>query len=205
MERPTILIISQQPEFVRTISSHWRQERKAPALLFNDVQPGRFDIAIVGLDPISESLRRTGAPIIHVSQVKTTSAGVIAIPEFDGWPDLVIAVAKQILEYQAVAFELAHLSETKSQLEGEAALGRYVLEMRHNLNNAITSILGNSELMLMDAENIPPSVRLQVETIRNMGMRMNEILQRFTSLQKEMQLAEQQQSTKARAASTAAK
>ena len=205
MERPTILIISQQPEFVRTISSRWRQERKAPALLFNDIQPGRFDLAIVGLDPISESLRRTGAPIIHVSQVKTTSAGVISITEFDGWPDLVIAVAKQILEYQAVAFELAHLSETKSQLEGEAALGRYVLEMRHNLNNAITSILGNSELMLMDAENIPPSVRLQVETIRNMGMRMNEILQRFTSLQKEMQLAEQQQSTKARAASTAAK
>ena len=205
MERPTILIISQQPEFVRTISSRWRQERKAPALLFNDIQPGRFDIAIVGLDPISESLRRTGAPIIHVSQVKTTSAGVISIPDFNGWPDLVIAVAKQILECQALASELAHLSETKSQLEGEAALGRYVLEMRHNLNNAITSILGNSELMLMDAQNIPPSVRLQVETIRNMGMRMNEILQRFTSLQKEMQLAEQQQSTKARAASTAAK
>ena len=116
MERPTILIISQQPEFVRTISSRWRQERKAPALLFNDIQPGRFDIAIVGLDPISESLRRTGAPIIHVSQVKTTSAGVISIPEFDGWPDLVIAVAKQILEYQALASELAQLSETKSQL-----------------------------------------------------------------------------------------
>ena len=196
MERPTILIISEQPEFVRTISSRWRQERKAPALLFNDVKPGRFDLAIVGLDQISELLRRTGAPIIHVSQVKTTSAGVISIPEFDGWPDLVIAVAKQILEYQALASELAHLSETKSQLEGEAALGRYVLEMRHNLNNAITSILGNSELMLMDAQNIPPSVRLQVETIRNMGMRMNEILQRFTSLQKEMQLAEQQKTRK---------
>lgn len=196
MERPTILIISQQPEFVRTLSTRWRQERKSPALLFNDVQPGRFDIAIVGLDPISESLRRTGAPIIHVSQVKTTSAGVISIPEFDGWPDLVIAVAKQILEYQALASELAQLSETKSQLECEAALGRYILEMRHNLNNAITSILGNSELMLMDAENVPPSVRLQVETIRNMGMRMNEILQRFTSLQKEMQLAEQQKTRK---------
>ena len=30
------------------------------------------------------------------------------------------------------------------------------------------------------------------ETIRNMAMRMNEIMQRFSSLQKEMQLVEQQ-------------
>lgn len=201
MERPTILIISEQPEFIRAISTRWRQERKAPALLFNDVQPGRFDLAIVGHDQISESLQRTGAPIIHVSQTRDTSAAVLSIPEFDGWPDLVIAVAKQILEYQALASELASLSESKSQLEGEAALGRYVLEMRHNLNNAITSILGNSELMLMDAENVPPSVRLQVETIRNMGMRMNEILQRFTSLQKEMLLGEQQRRRKTRATS----
>lgn len=201
MERPTILIISEQPEFIRAISTRWRQERKAPALLFNDVQPGRFDLAIVGHDQISESLQRTGAPIIHVSQTRDTSAAVLSIPEFDGWPDLVIAVAKQILEYQALASELASLSESKSQLEGEAALGRYILEMRHNLNNAITSILGNSELMLMDAENVPPSVRLQVETIRNMGMRMNEILQRFTSLQKEMLLGEQQRRRKTRATS----
>jgi hypothetical protein len=50
--------------------------------------------------------------------------------------------------------------------------------------------------MLMDGQTIPQGVRLQVETIRNMGMRMNEILQRFTSLQKEMQLAEQQKTRK---------
>ena len=79
-----------------------------------------------------------------------------------------------------------------SQLEREASLGRYMLEMRHSLNNALTSILGNSELLLMDDQSLSPGLRLQIETIRNMGMRMNEILQRFSSLQKEMQLVEQQ-------------
>jgi signal transduction histidine kinase len=64
--------------------------------------------------------------------------------------------------------------------------------MRHSLNNALTSILGNSELMLMEPESLSPALRTQVETIRNMGMRMNEILQRFSSLQKEMQLTDQQ-------------
>lgn len=197
MERPTVLIISEEPEFVRAISTRWRQERNAPTFLFNHAQPGHFDLAIVGTDHVSESLQRISAAIIHVSHEKTTSPGVISIPEFKGWPDVVIVVSKQILERKALASEFARLSETKSQLEREASLGRYILERRHSLNNALTSILGNSELVLMDTQAIPPSARLQIETIRNMGMRMNEVLQRFTSLQKEMQLVEQQGARKA--------
>ena len=192
VERPTVLIISERPEFVSAISTRWRQERNAPEFLFNHAEPGHFDLAIFGTDQLSESFQRTGAPIIHVSHGKNASSGVISIPEFDGWPDLVITIAKQLLEYKAVASELSRLSETKSQLEREASLGRYVLEMRHSLNNALTSILGNSELILLESGQTDPNVRQQIETIRNMGMRMNEILQRFTSLQKEMQLAEQQ-------------
>ncbi len=124
-------------------------------------------------------------------------SGVVNVPEVDGWPKLVITLAKQILERQKTASDLAQLSEARSQLEREASLGRYMLEMRHNLNNALTSILGNSELLLMDDQSLSAGLRLQIETIRNMGMRMNEILQRFSSLQKEMQLVEQQSSNKA--------
>jgi hypothetical protein len=43
-------------------------------------------------------------------------------------------------------------------------------------------------------------MRAQVETIRNMGMRMNEIMHRFSSLQKEMELMDQQSLKKAAAA-----
>ena len=78
------------------------------------------------------------------------------------------------------------------QLEHQAALGRYILDVRHNLNNALTSILGNSDLILLDAPTLPAAQRSQVETIRNMTMRLNEIVRRFSSLQKEMQLIEQQ-------------
>jgi hypothetical protein len=67
-----------------------------------------------------------------------------------------------------------------------------MIEARHNLNNALTSVLGNSDLLMMEAESLDPNLRSQVETIRNMAMRMNEIMQRFSSLQKEMQLVEQQ-------------
>ena len=72
-----------------------------------------------------------------------------------------------------------------------------MLEARHNLNNALTSVLGNSDLILLDAEQLPASLRQQVETIRNMSMRMNEIMHRFSSIQKEMQLIEEQSTQKA--------
>ena len=77
-----------------------------------------------------------------------------------------------------------------------------MLEARHNLNNALTSVLGNSDLVLLDADKFSETVRAQIETIRNMSLRMNEIMQRFSSLEKEMRLVEQQSwKKKAKAAS----
>jgi len=107
------------------------------------------------------------------------------------------------VEKSAVNPETAKTTETK-QVEHEALLGLYMLEMRHSLNNALTSILGNAELILLDPQSLSPNLKLQVETIRNMGMRVNEIMQRFSSLQKEMQLVEQQGRNKAREKSAAA-
>jgi hypothetical protein len=91
-------------------------------------------------------------------------------------------------------------TEPSTEIEHQALLGRYMLEMRHSLNNALTSILGNAELILQDPNSLSTNLKLQVETIRNMGMRMNEIMQRFSSLQKEMQLVEQQRDKRAAAA-----
>jgi signal transduction histidine kinase len=61
-----------------------------------------------------------------------------------------------------------------------------MLDMRHNLNNALTSILGNSELLLLDGDGLTEPVRLQIDTVRNMAVRIHEVLQRFSSLEKEL-------------------
>jgi signal transduction histidine kinase len=200
----TVLIISDNSDFAGAITAKWPSERNLPTFLTNhlNLQPDSFDLAIIGTTNASvfDLVQSFARPAIHVSRMNGKASKlsrVIHIPEVDGWPELVITVAKQILEREKIASDFAQLSEARSQLEREASLGRYMLEMRHNLNNALTSILGNSELLLMDDQSLSPSLRLQLETIRNMGMRMNEILQRFTSLQKEMQLVEQQSWNKA--------
>jgi hypothetical protein len=57
------------------------------------------------------------------------------------------------------------------------------------LNNALTSVLGNSDLLLLEPGTFSAPARAQIETIRNMSLRIHEILQRFSSLEKEMNVA----------------
>jgi hypothetical protein len=42
----------------------------------------------------------------------------------------------------------------------------------------------------LDGDQFPGSLHSQVETIRNMAIRINEILQRFSSLEKELKVTE---------------
>jgi signal transduction histidine kinase len=73
-----------------------------------------------------------------------------------------------------------------------------MLEMRHTLNNALTSMLGNSELLLAEPGALSAGPREQLETIRHMAIRMHEILQRFSSLETELRYVERQAAYEAR-------
>ena len=216
MEPPKILIVSDDSEFSSAVVRSWTDSPQAPALFTlgtssEFVREG-FDLAIVSGLPESlqskvlKSLCRTGKPVIYVSQPNGNApklAGLVTVPEVAGWPQLLATVASEILERVRAAAELSRLMETRSQLECQAALGHYMVDARHNLNNALTSILGNCDLILLDDEQLPSATRRQVETIRNMGMRLNEIMQRFSSLQKEMLLVEQQSESGIKAKATA--
>jgi len=71
-----------------------------------------------------------------------------------------------------------------------ATLGRYAVEMRHAFNNAMTSLLGNAELLLMAPNAFPAPVSEQLGTIRAMALRLNQMMQRFSSLEAEMEIAQ---------------
>jgi signal transduction histidine kinase len=207
VHRPTVLIISDNTDFPHAIASHWHGQRNSPAFTLHESdfcgqpQVDTFDLAIIGglaadvLGRVLEALKVSGKPVIHISRLNGDSPaapGLVTLPEVPGWPELLVTVASQILERQRATADLERLAEAHAELECHASLGRYMLEARHNLNNALTSVLGNSELILLEPEALATNLRAQIETIRNMGMRMNEIMQRFSSLQKEMQLVEKQ-------------
>lgn len=208
MERPTVVIISEEPEFSTAATRRWLQEPKVPSFILLErssssrLGGGGFDLAVIGgvspesISDVLETIAPTGRPVIHVSRPNghsPQSPNVVTLPEIQQWPDLLVTLGTQVLARERARAELTRLMESSGRIEHEATLGRYMLDVRHNLNNALTSILGNSDLILFDPAYLSPTTREQIETIRNMGMRMNEILQRFSSLQKEMELIESTQ------------
>ena len=148
---------------------------------------------------VLEPLHSTGQPIFCVCQDAATAQLVR-----ERWPRItILRRSEHWLETLVLAAsEAVHRSRAESRaraaeiacaaLDRQATLGRYMLEMRHNLNNALTSVLGNSDLLLLEPGSLSAQTRAQIETIRNMTLRIHEIMQRFSSLEKEMNVVAQQ-------------
>ena len=85
METPTVLIISDDVDFSRAVTTRWQMERNVPTftLLSGDLWPrfavDVFDVAIVGrlrrdlLSVVLEPLHSTGQPIFCVCHDSTTA------------------------------------------------------------------------------------------------------------------------------------
>jgi len=214
VDSPTVLIISDEADFSRRVTARWQMERYVPAftLLSGDLWPrfavDSFDVAIVGdlrrelLSVVLEPLHSTGQPVLCVCHDAPTAQlvrerwpHVSVLRRSEHWLETLVLTASEAVhrsraEARARAAELASVT-----LERQAMLGRYMLEMRHNLNNALTSVLGNSDLLLLEPGSLSAQTRAQIETIRNMALRIHEIMQRFSSLEKEMNVVAQQAKT----------
>ncbi len=223
MNQPTVVIVSDDPDFSGAISSRWQQERGAPVFtlvsgdLCNGLSPEAFDLAIVGnvrsdlKSGAIRTLEQSGKPVLLVYDEGSvgTQAGekqlrLLTLQRQEGWLELLVLLGSEVLRRCEALTRLRRAEQTNAVLERQAALGRYVIDMRHNLNNALTSILGNSELLLLDSNLLSGQPQSQVETIRNMALRMNEILQRFSSLEKELSVAGRQSDTEIKVKSQAA-
>lgn len=211
MDTPTVLIISDEVDFSRRITARWQMERNVPTftLLSGELWPrlavDTFDVAIVGqlrrdlLSIVLEPLHSTAQPVFCVGQDSATAQLIR-----DRWPRIsILRATEHWLETLVLAAaEAVHRSRAEGRaraaeascaaLERQATLGRYMLDMRHSLNNALTSVLGNSDLLLLEPGSFSAQTRAQIETIRNMTLRIHEIMQRFSSLEKEMNVVAQQ-------------
>ena len=216
-EQTAVLIIADDAEFARSITTRWQAERSVPpfTLMSGDLCPGinasAFELAIVGsvrpgvLPSVLTILEASGktvvflAPTSHVAaSVRESHTRTLVLRRHEGWLDALILVSTQALR-AVEARTWADQAEAAAALsEAQATLGRYTMEMRHTLNNALTSILGNAELLLAQPGTFSASAREQIQTIRNMAVRMNEILQRFSSLEMELRYVDKQAAQSAR-------
>ena len=108
------------------------------------------------------------------------------------WLDTLVPAAAEAVVPLARRSRARAAETACATLDRQAMLGRYMLEMRHGMNNALTSLLGNSDLLLIEPGSLSAQTRAQIETIRNMTLRIHEVMQRFSSLEKEMNVVAQQ-------------
>jgi signal transduction histidine kinase len=211
VDQHTVLIVSDEAEFARRISARWQSERRVPAFtvsgsdLGRGLDAGAFDLTILSplrreaLRPALRALEPgTDAVIVVTDEAQTMSAvrrefpSVLAVTGNEGWPDTVVLLAIEVLRRAEAVDRAERAEQFSARLKCNATLGQYVIEMRHTLNNALTSVLGNAELLLLEPGAFTAGLRSQIDTIRNMALRMHEILQRFSSLEKELTFAEEQ-------------
>src|SRR5581483_1021181 len=211
VDTPTVLIISDDVDFSRRITARWQMERNLPTftLLSGELWPrfaaDVFDVAIVGqlrrdlLSVVLEPLHSTGQPVFCLCHDAATAQlvrerwpRVTILRPGEHWLETLVLAAAEAVHRSRSEARARAMEQSCFTMQREATLGRYMLEMRHSMNNALTSVLGNSDLLLLEPGSFSAQTRSQIETIRNMTLRIHEIMQRFSSLEKEMNVVAQQ-------------
>ena len=212
MDQPSVLIVSDDTEFARTVAARWQSERRVPeiTLLTSDVwQPASAqdcDLVIVGpvrdgrISSIAETLGASSGPASicvvedrqRVASLRGEHPHLLVLHRQDGWAEMLILVSIEALR-RVEAVDRAQRAEKLSLVsQGHAVLGRYMLEMRPSVNNALTSVLGNADLLLLEPGQASGESREQIQAIHTMALRLNEIMQRFSSLATEMRAGEKE-------------
>lgn len=205
LNRTTVLILSANPAFVRELAAHWPKDSDPPEFtaleetLFRDLA-GHYQLAIADVSEpgrhreLKETLSASGRPaiLIHADSSLPLSHGEGTIIELRGqdglWPVLTGLLGREILLRELAETRRREAESACAAAQAEATLGRFVVEMSHNMNNALTSILGNADLLTLEP-GIPANVLAEADTIRNMALCLHEILKRFSSLEKELSVS----------------
>ena len=112
------------------------------------------------------------------------------------WPSIAGLVGREILRRVQAESCAREAEKICAAAQAEATLGRYMVEMRTNVNNALTTVLGNAELLVLEP-GLPATVLAQADTIRNMALRLHEVFQRFSSIEKELHVEARESGKKA--------
>jgi signal transduction histidine kinase len=206
--QPNVLVITDDADFATGLLARWQRERVIPSFTvtgnesLNGAEAPNCDLAIVGkirqvrLIPVLKALDASARPTISLCEsvqqdsLRETMPRTTFLAETTTWADMLTTVGVEVLRRIEAQGRAKKSEQAISKFEHEAALGRYMLESRHGLNNALTSILGNAELLLLDPSKYPSEIRDQLETIHNMSLRIHETMRRFSSMDNERQFAE---------------
>ncbi len=161
--------------------AHRAFRRVSPAVILLD--------AAVGGDASDASLESTvsmlleGAPVVVVAppQQQCSLAYLIAsgAVDFAAREGSFVSTAAALVERRIhiIAARLATRAEAAAKCRPTEEFGEI---LRHEVNNPLTGILGNAELLLARREPLPPTAIARVETIAALAVRLRETVRRLS-------------------------
>ena len=215
--RPTVLILSSNPAFSREITAQWPHHPAPEFVVLDeglsrDLKASHYDLAIadascyhnhnndqsVPMNALKQSLAAAGRPAIvihsnsapafdHSDFYKLDGAILELHCETETRPAMAALLGHEILRRCQAESAAREAESNCAAAQADATLGRYMIEMRTNINNALTTVLGNAELLALEP-GLPAKVQAQADTIRNMALRLHEIFRRFSSIEKELKV-----------------
>jgi len=151
---------------------------------------------------LKQSLAAAGKPaiLIHSDPSRdfyNIQGAVLELRREPGiWPAMAGLAGREILRRCQAESRAREAEKICAAAQAEATLGRFMVEMRTNVNNALTTVLGNAELLVLEP-GLPATVLAQADTIRNMALRLHEVFQRFSSIEKELHVDARESGKKA--------
>ena len=221
MNHSSVLIVSDDTGFARTIAARWQTEHYAPEItlvtsgVWHPATAPGHDLIIVGPvgdGKLSHVLSALGAisgtsAICLVEDEKDVPllqaqyANLLVMSRQDGWIGALILISNEALRRIEAVGRAQRAERLALENQRHATLGRYMLEVRPSVNNALTSVLGNADLLLLEPGQASEECRDQIQEIHTMALRLNEIMQRFSSLASEMRAGEKESQPETVAAS----
>lgn len=212
LHQASVLIVSDDTAFARAVVARWQAERHVPEItvITSDVwhagSAAGHDLVIAGpvrqgkstaiLSAIGTSAG-TAAVVVtedekHVSALAAEYPHLIVVSMQDGWAGALILISSEALRRVEAVSRAQRAERQALESQRHATLGRYMLEMRPSVNDALTSVLGNADLLLLEPGQAAGESREQIQTIHTMALRLNEVMQRFSSLASEMRAGEKE-------------
>jgi len=121
----------------------------------------------------------------------------------DSGLDTLVTVAAEVLKRIEATLRARKAESDASAQSAELALGKYVAESMHGFNNALTAVLGNAELLMLDSGGLTPQMQEEIEAVHSNALRLHEMMQRFSSLEAEIEAGRKRGKSEAAAASQA--
>ncbi len=101
--------------------------------------------------------------------------------------DTLVTLAIEVLKRIDAVLRAKKAESDAGSQSAQLALGKYVAESMHGFNNALTAVLGNAELLMLETSSLTPQMQEEIEAIHSNAIRLHEMMQRFSSLEAEIE------------------